>query len=623
MNKFKLLTLAILAPFAYSQISFSAAAPESTQASSSVSGASGRVGGSASQLLSAQFATQILQPSKINNRGYHNISKSGYYVLSEDMHFLPTNFTNDAITGTGILGVSDDEYAAIYITADNVTLDLNGYSIVTKSYKATPTDYTTRGCDAIMVAPGVKNVTIKNGSIGFTTGYGIHVAASAVDGETANVTIADMTIMNCPYAGILVGRAVGDDPSDQTVNTGAEVFGVVIDNVTVSHCQGTGLSGPNDALVFAGSGRAVGIILDNVVQAHLKNVSSCNNHVDTTDETKTTIGDFAAGLWIQDSENIEVSNSIFSNNKGPFAYGMNIVSSSNVSVIDSKMLRNAHSIPTGLTASNKSIVAGASLSGSTLCAFENCQANKNSLDGIIAENAAGFYLEGRIDSPSSNNTFSRCLAAENVGGSTITTISFGAGFLSVGLAEARNTGNRFLGCSARGNTVGDRDTGYAAGIALYYSDSDIIEGCLCVANGNLSDARAAGIGILLGPNNGDTTETRNAMIRDNWLVANSWHGLKDLANDCQSLIMNNYAFRNGLDNAQYSEGNLSAEQLNFYTNYTESTENLPLASATVGGFGALNVATRFANTEIQVTADSLTPGDTGYPSVPDEDEIIT
>jgi len=93
------------------------------------------------------------------------------------------------------------------------------------------------------------------------------------------------------------------------------------------------------------------------------------------------------------------------------------------------------------------------------------------------------------------------------------------------------------------------------------------------------------------------------VITQNFLMSNTWYGLYDGATDSQSLIMENYAFRNGFLNTHVSPGNIDANSINYFVTYTGENETLPLSSATVGGFGALNVATKFANIEWQVNAN--------------------
>lgn len=616
MNKFRVIALALMLPISALVMS---ASKKSTGPQANA--------GATSTVATANY-TKTISPSQVNNTGRYVIKNSGYYFLTEDLHFYPKNFKDNTVpVGAG------DTAAAIYIEADNVVLDLNNKSITMNNSKK-PVDFlATAGVDAIVVKENVQNVVIKNGTISYSTGFGIHVLPGTNDGDTSGVTISNMNIMNCPLGGVLIGNGVLD-------GSGKLIFDVNIDNVSVSKCQGTiayGTAGGS----YTGSGHARGIILDKVAQAQVSNTSCSNNHINS-DETnsQSDAASQATGLYLHSCQNVEVTNCAFNRNNAYLSYGLRIASSNNVHVMNSKMLNNFLRKKTGVAATAAAIAVGAAVETSDFCRFDQCEASKNSLAGeALTKYGVGFYVDGTGGS-SNNNVFNDCVAAGNAGGAAENTDvisgAIGAGFLSIGASVSDlNTGNQYLNCRSKGNTctagdaVGETS---ALGIGLLYSDSATVQQCLCIANGQLDAANTRGVGLLMGPQGvaettgtdsggtGNTAAyTRNAVVRNNWFVANTWHGVYDMAADSQSLFMENYAFRNGLLNAVYAEGNIGVNQLNFKVDYEQSNENLPMSSGTVGGFGAFNVAGRYVNNEIQVTSDSLTPGDTGYPFVPAED----
>lgn len=114
------------------------------------------------------------------------ITASGLYELGEDITFSP--------------GASD---SIILIQASDVTLDL-GNRIIQQGDA-------TAGVDGIIVAGGLTNVVIKNGTIRFVTGRGI-----AVGSGTSLLTIDTITVANAGGRGISLEGGVGLD-IDRTV----------------------------------------------------------------------------------------------------------------------------------------------------------------------------------------------------------------------------------------------------------------------------------------------------------------------------------------------------------------------------------------------------------------------
>jgi hypothetical protein len=610
-------------------------------------------GGSSATLATANY-THTISPSQINNTGRYTVKESGYYFLTDDLHFYPQRFTDNASNSTSVLGTAGTDSAAIYISADNVVLDLNNKSISMNSSRS-PLDYiNAAGVNAIIVKEGAQNVTIKNGTIAYSTGCGIEIRDGSIDGATNNITISNMNIMNCPNGGIVAGG----------INN-KNIHNVSINNINISKCRGTIAYGANGSYSYTGNGNARGIVLNKVLQGNISNCSCSNNYINTDSTiTKSDNTSDATGLYLIGCQNIEIISSSFNNNNAYQSYGMHLQTCNNIQVSDCKMIYNhiilrddagASTPVPAAEATATAAAAGIRINASTFCRFDNCEASKNSLEGTaLTLYGAGFFIDGRTN-PSNYNEFVNCHAYGNAGGGAIGTATktdedsntiydigvanagaIGAGFLSIGKdGDANmNTGNQYLKCTAKGNTCVQNPTSpthgetNAIGICLLHSDAAVVEDCICIANGSFSTPYTRGVGLLLGPiGSNNTTKpdktaalTRNAMVRNCWFIANTSHGLYDMAADCQSLFMENYAFRNGVLNGAYAEGNaVDINNSNFRVDYEQSNENLPLASGTVGGFGAFNVAGKFVNYEIQVTADSLYHGDTGYPYVPSED----
>lgn len=190
-----------------------------------------------SSMASSQFA-QPLTPAIINNNGTQMLARPGYYFLTDDLMFKPNrqwnnspsiNTAGDLIAWKPINGPRN----IIFINSDNVTLDLNNKTITQwGSYTLsiapdTSAHSTSHGVldnsqhfpqtsnnprnnlkelnmpnlIGIYVAPNVKNVTIKNGTINGLSGIGV-----LIDQGCQNIKISNITINSVGVAGVVVGH---------------------------------------------------------------------------------------------------------------------------------------------------------------------------------------------------------------------------------------------------------------------------------------------------------------------------------------------------------------------------------------------------------------------------------
>lgn len=565
-----------------------------------------------SGLATAQYTHPII-PAQVNNTGYYRIQNSGYYFLTEDLFFSPRLFTDNSVA----LGAINK--SAIYIQSDNVILDLNSKTIEQKNSK-TNTHLDVADVHTIFIQDGAKNITIKNGTINYATGHGIYIGKNC-----NNIVVSNMRIINCGKRGIYgAGQAANK-----------------IQDISIENCHVTGCTGTiqPDATAYGDTtdGHAIGIDLTYVENAFIGETISNNHQINSTATTNSDVDSVAAGIRLQNCVSIVCSNCYLNNNAGPVGQGILAISSSNVTFTGCKADENHSLLPSGVAATTRADGIGFHMQGSTHCNFENCQANHNY---ATTGYGIGFYLDGTTTTgQSSFNSFQTCTAASNAGGKTTAISSIGAGFLSSGKDNSNyNIGNAFTSCVAKGNTCQAEATendpllyNKAVGICLLYEDGSLIQSCKCIGNGdftsavtvtqtsqggNLTVPHVLGYGIYLGPT-GDFvdefseeytqvyyTYTKNIVISDCWLMFNSRAGLKDDAKDCQSLIMRNYAFRNGTQNQQLSQGDLPLYSANYQVQYLQPNEQLTLTTATVGGFGALNVANPYANVEWQVSDTS-------------------
>lgn len=154
-------------------------------------------------LLAPQFAKPI-KPTDFN-AGTVVITEPGYYFLTGDVTFCPRcPYTLDEN--------GKPWPAAVLILSDHVTFDLNNHSIQQKrtDFNDPPSPYYSEyfkvfalggtnildRSDATHYTP--KSITIKNGTIGGSQGYGIYGK------DNVDVTVYDVTICQCDIAGIFL-----------------------------------------------------------------------------------------------------------------------------------------------------------------------------------------------------------------------------------------------------------------------------------------------------------------------------------------------------------------------------------------------------------------------------------
>jgi len=160
------------------------------------------------------------------------ISLPGYYVLAEDVDFVPT--------ATG--------YAAITIDSSYVTLNMNGKAI----YQGN----STANVDGIEISTGVHDLEIKNGTLSGFSQYGFVNDASSSGNGAYNVTVENLDITGMPTGSGSIGinltsrNASGADIHDWVFSDCTITDNVVDDmakmdycnNITMKNCKANGNS---------------------------------------------------------------------------------------------------------------------------------------------------------------------------------------------------------------------------------------------------------------------------------------------------------------------------------------------------------------------------------------------
>lgn len=289
----------------------------------------------------------------------YTISASGKYFLGEDITISPAN----------------NNVTYIKITVDNVNLNLNGFSI-NQAGIAT-------GTVAIQVAPGLKNIIIRNGSLCGIRGTGIK-AVSTSGNEIRHLFILSIDAINCTNLGVSLAY------------------------VQDSYIAGTQITGCNGS--DPGAPGAIGLSITNCNGIQIRNSNASNN--------KHSSSGIAAGFYITDSETLLIENCALSRAYGSFAYGLFLKNSACITCKDTSSTRNQS---TGTAADSS--VYGFYLENCQYVTCVQCAASGQRATATSADtHAHGFYSTG-----GTNNVFDSCLSSGNIGGG-YSTGSTGSGF---------------------------------------------------------------------------------------------------------------------------------------------------------------------------------------------------
>ncbi len=302
------------------------------------------------------------------------ISEPGTYLLADSVMFTPTDYNASYVT----------------ITTDNVLLDLNS-STITQD----PTTLTFTGVNGISIAPGVKNVVIRNGAFNSLTG-----SAILVNDGVEIVDIFDLTILNMGIAGIML----------EGLTTGSGITSANFSNIDI---EGSGASGN-------GIGNAYGFLL--------QNVSTCNIETSVCGQSMAPMGD-AYGMRFENCDSIRIKSSVINNNSSGAtkAAGFSVLSSNNILCIDTISSNNS------CTALNPTTTtAGFEILNSQAIFLQECSATSNAGYGA----AYGFYLDG-------------CSFCKMEGDDALA--NFSTGSSSMGFFSNNGTNNLFKNCDSMSN----------------------------------------------------------------------------------------------------------------------------------------------------------------------------
>lgn len=396
----------------------------------------------------AEYDQPIATPIQI---GSSTTEAPGTYLFTKMIEYSVANSTASATAD-----------AAIIIDSDNVTIDLNGHVLVCNSGVTT-------AAHGILVKDGIKNITIKNGTISGFKGDGINVAG------TSNSIVTGLTIENMKFINNRNGIAatytndskienckiVNSNDSLSTSNqTGIGAWFINCSGITCNNIDSSGHSG----------NKAYGFKLDTITGGTFENCTSFKNTGASTSSPTANTPEAAIGFFLKDST------------------GCNFI---NCRTADNVSTRYAY---------------GFYLTGCSGNVLEKCSSlrNRATTENILAT-SSGFYSLSGI-----GNTWTECISNGNIVNSATTGSTDGYGAFGFFLGnEQQSTLNQ---CSAKGNGLTTNHLANATGIFLDGTVNTDCKYCLvrgCEANANCTSKTS---GISAYGIRDSATDTTNIII---------------------------------------------------------------------------------------------------------------
>lgn len=386
-----------------------------------------------------QYPFATLQNITASNSG----TPSGVYLATQSIEYTTAH------TATG----------AIIIDRDNVTINLNGNILWCNSSVSSI-------AHGIYVKDGVKNITIKDGSIVGFTGEGIFFEGAS--GSTiTNVTLENVKIFSNRNG--IVGTYLNSvvlsnvEVRNSTGASGAITKGVSFSNTTDLTCKNVSSS--------ENSGHeAYGFNLDTITAGFFENCMAFKNTGSSTDSPTADDPEAGVGFFLKDST------------------GCNFY---NCKAQDNVSVRYAY---------------GFYLTGCSGNIFENCTAlrTRATTQNALAT-AAGFYSIAGFC-----NTWNSCLSNGNIVNSTATTSTDGYGAFGFYLTNEQQS--TLYKCSTKGNGSRNNHAANATGIFLdgtVNSDCQYCQVRECEASANCTTATS---GVTAYGIRDTATDTTNIII---------------------------------------------------------------------------------------------------------------
>lgn len=377
----------------------------------------------------------------------YTINNPGRYYIASDI----------SAKNTGSSGSSTTNNTMIYINASNVIFDMNGKTLFPAGTGSTSNG---AGLTAVLVAPSLSNVVIKNGQINGnqpngTTSYictGIVVGAGC-----SNITISDVAVSNVgggaltpnsylnPFAAPFVAAVEFKGSTGATTtcsdiilqnisvnNTNSSVSATSVVGLLLNFCNGVQLNSCN----FGGS-QATGASTPAAYGTYLSFCNTIAFDGCSASQNGTGSTNNAFGFYTNATSAVSFNNCDASQTTGALTSGFNLVSGGPYKL-------------TNCTASNASGAAATyGFNVNALATLTNCSAESNSSSAAICY---GIYV-----SDADGSKLTNCQANQNTG----------TGGQAVGIYINASDSVLLENCSTNGNT------GTATSVSGFYlTDSD-------------------------------------------------------------------------------------------------------------------------------------------------------
>ena len=331
------------------------------------------------------------------------------------------------LTGNVTIGASAN---GITVTAGNVTIDLNGFTLAGAG---------SGSGSGILLNGGVSNVTISNGTIRNWGSHGINGLGNS------KVRAEKLRVISNGGIGIAadVNAEVVNCVAESNVGNGIQAT----DNCLIKNCQVTGTTGsPGDGIFLGQAAAVTGCVASGNSGFGIRTGNS------STVTASNCVSNSGNGIYTGDSCTVTASTSVSNSNGFNIQnqctiIGCTAVSNSGVGIYPS----NNCTIKDCTASQNGTGTTGAGISAGSGCTFSNCTALSNFACGICT--ASNSIITGCTASGNRGDGIqftNNCLisgnnsSANGIGGT-------GHGFHTVG-SPSVNTRNRIDGNQANNNT---------------------------------------------------------------------------------------------------------------------------------------------------------------------------
>lgn len=343
----------------------------------------------------------------------------GMSSIYADSVCIIVNTPGFGVSGDIVASPTDPNDAIFCIQDSNVVLEMNGFTISQDPLT------TATGFNGIVVAPGLSNVVIRNGTILGTTGMGIIIGEGC-----SNIMIENVNVISCNATGMFFDGNIASIIQDG-----------LISNCFVYSC--TGVDG----------NPAYGLRM-----IYCDSVNVENSTFNRNDANTSNIGYGISAEWCTtcNFSNCEAN----ANGGSSLGVGINIYNS------QWSLVENCRAINNISRSSGASRAIGFLIDTSSFSIVKDCLSVHN--NNALAE-AYGFDATN-----GTNNLFDHCIAKQNVGGTTA------AGFLF----DNNEVDSSIYNCQSHLNNGGASGSGY--GILLDTAQTcDVISNRVISNNGGV------------------------------------------------------------------------------------------------------------------------------------------